>query len=59
MKNLRHTHATILLSNGVPPKVIQERLGHSDIVITLRVYASAIPAMHTEATQKAAALIDG
>lgn len=59
LKNLRHTHATILLANGVSPKVIQERLGHADIVITLRVYAAAIPAMHSEATQKAAALIDG
>jgi integrase len=59
LKNLRHTHATLLLSNGVPPKVIQERLGHADITITLRVYAHAIPAMHAEATLKAAAMIDG
>ena len=59
LKNLRHTHATILLANGVPPKVIQERLGHSQISITLDTYAHAIPAMHAEATKKAAALIDG
>jgi integrase len=58
LKNLRHTHATILLANSVPPKGIQERLGHADITITLRVYAHAIPAMHAEATAKAAALID-
>ena len=58
LKNLRHSHATILLANGVSPKVIQERLGHADITITLRVYAHAIPAMHAEATAKAAALID-
>ena len=58
LKNLRHTHATLLLANGVQPKVIQERLGHADITITLRVYAHAIPAMHAEATAKAAALID-
>lgn len=59
LKNLRHTHATLLLANGVSPKVIQERLGHADITITLRVYAHAIPAMHAEAAAKAAALIDG
>jgi integrase len=59
LKNLRHTHATLLLAAGVPPKVIQERLGHSNISITLDTYASAIPAMHVEATEKAAALIDG
>jgi len=58
LKNLRHTHATLLLANGVPPKVIQERLGHADITITLRVYAHAIPAMHAEATAKAAAMLD-
>jgi len=58
LKDLRHTHATLLLANGVSPKVIRERLGHADITITLRVYAHAIPAMHAEATAKAAALID-
>ena len=58
LKNLRHTHATLLLANGVPAKVIQERLGHSNISITLDTYASAIPALHAEATAKAAALID-
>ncbi len=58
LKNLRHTHATILLANGVPASVIKERLGHADITITLRVYAHALPAMHAEATAKAAALID-
>lgn len=59
LKNLRHTHATLLLANGVPPKVIQERLGYSQISITLDTYPHAIPAMHVEATAKAAALIDG
>jgi integrase len=59
LKNLRHTHATLLLSSGVSPKVIQERLGHSDVLITLRIYAASTPAMRTDATAKAAALIDG
>ena len=58
LKNLRHTHATLLLANGESPKVIQERLGHADITITLRVYAHAIPAMHARATAKIAAMID-
>ena len=40
-------------------KVIQERLGHSDVLITLRIYAAATPAMRTDATAKAAALVDG
>ena len=57
-KNLRHTHATLLLSAGVSPKVIQERLVIC-VLITLRVYAASTPAMRTDATAKAAALIDG
>lgn len=34
--DLRHTHATLALQAGVHPKVVQERLGHSDISITLQ-----------------------
>jgi integrase len=33
--DLRHTSATLLLAAGVHPKVVQERLGHSQIGITL------------------------
>jgi integrase len=47
--DLRHTCATLLLSKGVNIKVVSERLGHSDIAITLRHYAFAIPKMHQEA----------
>lgn len=42
---LRHTHATILLLNGVPPKVVQERLGHSSISVTMDRYSHVIPSM--------------
>lgn len=31
--SLRHTHATMLAENGVPPKYLQERLGHKDLHI--------------------------
>jgi integrase len=37
--DLRHTHATELLRAGVQPKVVQERLGHSSISITMDVYS--------------------
>lgn len=40
---LRHTHATLLISSGVDVKTVQTRLGHSDAEITLNVYAHAIP----------------
>lgn len=36
--SLRHTHCTELLEAGVPPKVVQIRLGHKDIRTTLNIY---------------------
>ena len=41
--DLRHSHATILIANGVDVKTTQMRLGHSSAEITLSVYAHAIP----------------
>lgn len=46
---LRHTHATMLLAAGVTPKVVQERLGHSDISITLGTYGHVLPTMQEDA----------
>lgn len=40
---LRHTHATALISAGVSPSMVQRRLGHSDIKMTLGTYAHALP----------------
>lgn len=42
---LRHTHASILLANNVHPKIVQERLGHSSISMTLDLYSHLIPTM--------------
>ncbi len=47
--SLRHTHATILIENGVSPKTVQERLGHTDIKTTLQTYVKATKAMKSEA----------
>jgi len=41
--SLRHTHATLLLREGVPVHVVAKRLGHKDPSVTLSVYADAIP----------------
>lgn len=43
LHDLRHTHATALLSVGEHPKVVQERLGHATISITLDEYSHVIP----------------
>ncbi len=58
VQGLRHTHATILLQAGVHPKVVQERLGHSSIAITLDTYSHAIPAMQEDAATRGAGIID-
>jgi integrase len=50
--DLRHTSATLLLSQGVHPKVVQERLGHSQISVTLDTYSHVLPTMQLEAAGK-------
>jgi integrase len=56
--DLRHTHATLALAAGIHPKVVQERLGHSSITVTLDTYSHAIPAMQEDAAARVAALVD-
>lgn len=50
--DLRHTHATLLLQQGVHPKVASERLGHSKIGITLDLYSHVLPGMQEDAVAK-------
>jgi integrase len=47
--DLRHSHATMLLSEGVHPKVVSERLGHSQVKITLDTYSHVLPVLQREA----------
>lgn len=41
--DMRHTHATALLTAGVPPHIVAGRLGHSTPVITMMIYAHVLP----------------
>jgi len=50
--DLRHSMATILLAVGVHPKVVQERLGHSSIAITLDTYSHVLPSMQQDVARK-------
>jgi integrase len=50
--DLRHTHATLLFQQGVHPKVVSERLGHSTIGITTDTYTHVLPNMQKEAAQQ-------
>ena len=45
LHDLRHTHATLLLADGVRVKVVSERLGHASATITLTVYQQVHPGM--------------
>ena len=51
LHDLRHTHASLMMKRGAFPKVIQERLGHSSIAVTMDIYSHLLPGM-----QEAAAL---
>ena len=47
--DLRHAHATLMLTKGVHPKIVSERLGHASISITLDLYSHVLPSLQTEA----------
>lgn len=49
---LRHTHATHLLQVNTPPKVVQERLGHETITITMDLYTHLLPSTQEESIER-------
>ena len=49
--DLRHTHATLLLKQGVHPKIVSERLGHKAVFITLNKYSHILPGVQEEAVK--------
>jgi integrase len=55
LHRLRHSHASHMLAENVHPKIVQERLGHSSIAITMDIYSHLMPNMQ----EGAAAAVDG
>lgn len=49
--DMRHTHATLLLAQGEHVKVVQERLGHTTVRMTLDTYSHLLPGMQEQATE--------
>jgi integrase len=43
--DLRHTHGSLLIKEGVPVKVVRERLGHAHIALTIQTYQHLLPGM--------------
>lgn len=52
LHDARHTHACLMLKQGIHPKVIQERLGHASIAITLDTYSHVAPELQEAAAKR-------
>jgi integrase len=52
LHDARHTHASIMLKQGVHPKIVQERLGHSSIELTLDIYSHVMPGLQEAAAKR-------
>ena len=59
LHGLRHTSATLLLAAGVPPHVVQQRLGHKRVEITLDLYAHVLPGQQRDAARQLGLLLYG
>ncbi len=59
LHDLRHTWASLALASGVHPKIVQERLGHASIGITLDTYSHVTEGLHAGAAEQVAGVIFG
>ncbi len=57
--DLRHTHATLALKAGEHPRVVQERLGHKSITITMDIYSHCLPGMQRGLAEKLDSVVYG
>jgi integrase len=57
--DLRHTLASLMLSAGVNPKVVSERLGHATVGFTLDRYSHLLPGLQEEAAVRTGEVIYG
>ncbi len=49
LHDARHTHTSLMLKQGVHPKIVQERLGHATIAVTLDTYSHVAPGLQEAA----------
>ncbi|MFC2070491.1 tyrosine-type recombinase/integrase [Chloroflexota bacterium] len=49
LHDARHSHALLMLKQGIHPKIVQERLGHSSIQLTLDTYSHLVPGLQEAA----------
>jgi integrase len=55
--DLRHTAATLLLTQGVHPRVVMDLLGHSQISLTMNTYSHVIPSLQRDAANQMEAVL--
>lgn len=58
LHDARHTHASLLLKQGIHPKIVQERLGHATIGTTLDTYSHVAPGLQAKAALAFDALVE-
>ena len=56
--DLRHSCATLLLVQGVSPRVVMEVLGHSEIALTMNAYSHVVPELQRDAAQRMQAILE-
>jgi len=59
LHDLRHSHASQLLKQGIHPKIVQERLGHSSIAVTLDTYSHVAPGLQKAAAARFDEVMEG
>lgn len=59
LHEMRHTSATLMLASGEHPKVASERLGHSQVGITLNIYSHAVPSLQRDAATRLGGVVHG
>ena len=52
LHDARHTHDSLMLKHGIHPKVVQERLGHSSIQMTIDTYSHVAPGIQEAAANR-------
>ena len=52
LHDARHSHASLMLKQGVHPKIVQERLGHASIQVTLDTYSHVAPGLQEAAAAR-------
>jgi integrase len=57
--DLRHSCATLLLVQGVSPRVVMDVLGHSQIGLTMNTYSHVIPDLQRDAARRMDDLLEG